>query len=89
MVKLTLRLPLLRKLKMSLKRIVALFTLLAVVCIVIVTRTGWAQSGPVIISGKFYRLDVVAAVGQQGFTNIFGASSINNTGVVSFIRALP
>jgi len=70
---------------MSLKRIVALFTLLAVVCIVIVTRTGWAQSGPVIISGKFYRLDVVAAVGQQGFTNIFGASSINNTGVVSFI----
>lgn len=70
---------------MSLKRIVALFTLLAVVCIVIVTRPGWAQSGPVIISGKFYRLDVVAAVGQQGFTNIFGASSINNTGVVSFI----
>ena len=70
---------------MSLKRIIALLTLLGIVSIVIVTRTSWAQTGPVIISGKFYRLDVVAAVGQQGMTNIFGSSSINNTGVVSFI----
>ena len=70
---------------MSLRRVITLLVLLATVSIVIVTRVSRAQSGVTVISGEFYKLDIVAAVGQQSLADIFGASSINNKGIVSFV----
>ena len=74
---------------MSLRRVIALLVLLATVSIVIVMRTSQAQSGVTVISGKFYKLDVVAAVGQQSLADIFGSSSINDKGIVSFVGTTP
>jgi hypothetical protein len=43
-----------------------------------------AQS-PTIISGKFYKLDVIAASNEAPLTSVLAAPSINDNGVVSFI----
>lgn len=42
-----------------------------------------AQGGPTVISGKFYRFDVVAAAGQGGLTDVRQSPSINDNGVVA------
>lgn len=50
----------------------------------IFSRKSYAQSGTV-ISGKFYKLDVIAVDGQPGLTNVFAAPSINENGAVSYV----
>jgi uncharacterized repeat protein (TIGR01451 family) len=48
-----------------------------------------AQGGPTVISGKFYRFDVVAAQGQGGLTDVRQSPSINDNGVVAFTALTP
>ena len=55
-----------------------------IVCFVIVTHLSHAQSGPTVISGRFYRFDVIAAAGQGGLTNVSQSPSLNENGVVAF-----
>jgi hypothetical protein len=43
-----------------------------------------AQATPSIISGKFYKLDVIAASGESPLTTVLAAPSINDNGLVSF-----
>lgn len=71
---------------MSLRRVIGLIAAVAIVSVIIIlTHTSRAQSGPTIISGKFYKMDIVAAVGQQSLVDLFGSPSINNKGIVSFV----
>lgn len=70
---------------MSFRRVIGLLAVVAIVSVIIATRVSRAQSGPTIISGKFYKLDIVAAVGQQSLADIFASPSINSTGIVSFV----
>lgn len=46
-------------------------------------QTGQAQTAVTTISGKFYRLEVLATNGMSGITTI-NSSSINNFGTIAF-----
>ena len=70
---------------MSFKQAVTLsLFFLALVSLLCATRISRAQA-PTIISGKFYKFDVIAASNEAPLTNLLAAPSINDNGVVSFI----
>lgn len=70
---------------MTLKRLVTLSSvLLALLALPLVTKRTEAQA-PSIVSGKFYKFDVIAASNEAPLTIVFAAPSINDNGVVSFI----
>ncbi|HZM90451.1 MAG TPA: hypothetical protein VFF31_28285 [Blastocatellia bacterium] len=70
---------------MTLKRLVTLSSvLLALLALPLVTKRIEAQA-PSIISGKFYKFDVIAASNEAPLTSVLPAPSINDNGVVSFI----
>jgi uncharacterized repeat protein (TIGR01451 family) len=72
---------------MNFKRIVSLSLLSILISLfvaLIVSHTGYAQSLQV-ISGKFYKFDVIAVDGQPTLTNVFAAPSINDNGAVSYV----
>ncbi|MEK6303911.1 MAG: BACON domain-containing carbohydrate-binding protein [Acidobacteriota bacterium] len=70
---------------MSLKRsFILLLVLLAFWFLVSQRERGHAQ-GPTIVSGKFYKLDVIAASNEAPLASVLAAPSINDGGVVSFI----
>lgn len=73
---------------MLLKRILILsiFLVALTAFIIRIPNIGRAQSGsPVVISGRFYKFDVIAIDGQPGLTNVFAAPSINENGAVSYV----
>lgn len=70
---------------MTLKRL-ATFSIvfLTLTAIPLTTKRTEAQA-PSIISGKFYKFDVIAASNEAPLASILAAPSINDNGVVSFI----
>jgi uncharacterized repeat protein (TIGR01451 family) len=69
----------------SLLRILVLsLAILTIVSRFLVPNLSQAQGGPTVISGKYYRFDVVAAAGQGGLTDVQQSPSINDNGVVAF-----
>lgn len=58
--------------------------ILILISFVILTQLSHAQSGPTVISGKFYRFDVVATPTPGGLTDVSQSPSINDNGVVAF-----
>jgi uncharacterized repeat protein (TIGR01451 family) len=64
--------------------LVLLLVLPALVVLLYVSPISWAQSSP-IISGKFFRWDVIAVDGTPGLTSVFPAPSINENGAVSYV----
>ena len=76
---------------MNFKRIVSLSLLLLLIGLsvtLLVFRKGYAQSVQV-ISGKFYKFDVIAVDGQPTLTSVFPAPSINDNGAVSYVGRTP
>ena len=69
----------------SLLRVLGLsLAILIVISRFVIPHLSQAQGGPTVISGKYYRFDVVAAAGQGGFTDVQQSPSINDNGVVAF-----
>lgn len=64
--------------------LVSLLSLTALAVLLYLSPIGWAQSTP-IISGRFYRFDVIAVDGTPGLTQVFQAPSINEQGAVSYV----
>lgn len=70
---------------MNFKRILSISLILIGLSVaLIVSRKGSAQSLQV-ISGKFYKFDVIAVDGTPSLTNVFAAPSINDNGAVSYV----
>ena len=67
---------------MSVRRIVTAFLLVTgVISIVVITLVSSGQSGSsVVISGRFYKFDVVAVDARLGLTNVFAARQSMRTG---------
>jgi hypothetical protein len=63
--------------------IVFSLTALIVISRFLIPHLSQAQGGPTVISGKFYRFDVVATAGQGGLTDVRQSPSINDNGVVA------
>lgn len=64
--------------------LVSLLSLTALAVLLYLSPIGWAQSTQ-IISGRFYRFDVIAVDGTPGLTQVFQAPSINEQGAVSYV----
>lgn len=62
--------------------VLSLFTLIFISRFLI-PHLSHAQGGATVISGKFYKFDVVAAAGQGGLTDVRQSPSINDSGVVA------
>lgn len=69
---------------MTLRRIVVSFLLtVSITALLFFLQGSRAQTGPTSFSGKFYKLDVIAANGQGGIVNVFGGPSVNDSGLVA------
>ena len=64
--------------------LISLLSLIGLAVLLYLSPIGWAQSSP-IISGRFYRFDVIAVDGTPGLTQVFQAPSINEQGAVSYV----
>lgn len=58
-------------------------TTLIIISRFLIPHLSQAQGGATVISGKFYRFDVVATAGQGGLTDVRQSPSINDNGVVA------